>query len=144
YAWVRRIALRLAPSRRGSYLHLCAGFEWRGPFSLKLNPLTRHPHELCAATPNTGARRDDSLSLSSKATTMRTKRSVAAGVIGILAIVGLLGWTASAQAPPATLVCDHDPPADTTQIDAALLIKGLPCAEKVSPDGPFGDALANL
>jgi len=75
---------------------------------------------------------------------MRTKRSLSVGIIGILAIVGLLGWTASAQTPPATLVCDDDPPSDTTPIDAALLIKGLPCAEKVSPDGPFGDALANL
>jgi hypothetical protein len=75
---------------------------------------------------------------------MRTKRSLTVGIIGILAIVGLLGWTASAQAPPATLVCDDDPPSDTTPIDAALVIKGLPCAEKVSPDGPSGDALANL
>jgi predicted Holliday junction resolvase-like endonuclease len=36
YAWVRRIALRLAPARRGSYLHLRAGFERLGPFPFKL------------------------------------------------------------------------------------------------------------
>jgi hypothetical protein len=66
-------------------------------------------------------------------------------MIGVFAIVGLLGWTASAQAPPpapATLACDDDPPPDTTPIDAALLIKGLPCAEKVNPGS--GDTLANL
>src|SRR5262245_12699684 len=76
---------------------------------------------------------------------MRTKHSLAVGMIGIFAIVGLLGWTASAQAPPpapATLACDDDPPPDTTPIDAALLIKGLPCAEKVNPGS--GDTLANL
>jgi hypothetical protein len=76
---------------------------------------------------------------------MRTKHSLAVGIIGIFAIVGLLGWTASAQAPPpapATLACDDDPPPDTTPIDATLLIKGLPCAEKVNPGS--GDALANL
>ena len=76
---------------------------------------------------------------------MRTKHSLAVGMIGIFAIVGLLGWTASAQAPPpasATLACDDDPPPDTTPIDAALLIKGVPCAEKVNPGS--GDTLANL
>ena len=78
---------------------------------------------------------------------MGAKRSLAVGVIGILAIVGVLGWTASAQVPApasATLACDGDPPPDTTPIDAALLTKGLPCAEKVSADGPSGDALVNL
>jgi hypothetical protein len=99
---------------------------------------------------------------------MKTKRSLAVGVIGILAIVGLLGRTASAQAPapaaapaPATLACDNDPPPDTNQprnpnlppvqnptatpINASLLTKGLPCAENVSPLGLFGDdGLANL
>ena len=85
---------------------------------------------------------------------MGTKHSLAVGVIGILAIVGLLGWTASAQAPApasATLACDDDPPPDTNQprdpklppvlnpmatpIDAALLKKRLPCAENVSTLG---------
>jgi hypothetical protein len=78
---------------------------------------------------------------------MGTKRSLAVGAIGILAIVGVLGWTASAQVPAptsATLACDDDPPPDTTPIDAALLTKGLPCAEKVNADGPSGDALVNL
>jgi hypothetical protein len=78
---------------------------------------------------------------------MGIKRSLAVGAIGILAIVGLLGWTAFAQAPApasATPACDGDPPPDTTPIDTALLTKGLPCAEKVSPDGSSGDALANL
>ena len=98
---------------------------------------------------------------------MRTKCSLAVGAISILAIVGLSGWTASAQAPaaataPATLACDHDPPPDTNQtkapadplpqeqvkatpIDASLLTKGLPCAENVNPRGLFGDnGLANL
>ena len=49
---------------------------------------------------------------------MGTKHALAVGVIGILAMVGLLGWGASAQAPapaPATLACDHDPPPDTNQ-----------------------------
>ena len=92
-----------------------------------------------------GARLNDSRSLFTRATTMRTKHSLAVGMIGIFAIVGLLGWTASAQAPPpasATLACDDDPPPDTTPIDAALLIKGVPCAEKVNPGS--GDTLANL
>src|SRR5262245_58716304 len=95
---------------------------------------------------------------------MRTRLSLAVGVIGISAIVGLLGWTASAQAPasaPATLACDDEPPPDTNQprnpnlppaqnptatpINASLLTKGLPCAENVSPLGLFGDdGLANL
>jgi hypothetical protein len=94
---------------------------------------------------------------------MRTKPSLAVGVIGILAIVGLMGWTASAQVPvptTATLACDDNPPPDTNQtkppatplpetkltpIDASLLSKGLPCAENVNPRGPFGDdGLANL
>jgi hypothetical protein len=95
---------------------------------------------------------------------MRTRLSLAVGVIGIFAIVGLLGWTASAQAPasaPATLACDDEPLPDTNQprnpnlppaqnptatpIDASLLTKGLPCAENVSPLGLFGDdGLANL
>jgi hypothetical protein len=94
---------------------------------------------------------------------MRTKHSLLVGVIGILAIVGLLGWTASAQAPPpapATLACDHDPAPDTNQprnpnlppapqpmatpIDASLLTKRLPCAENVSTLGLGDDALANL
>ena len=88
---------------------------------------------------------------------MRTKLSLASGATGILAIVGLLGWTASAQAPasaPASLACDDDPPPDTNQttdpptatpINASLLTRGLPCAEKVSTRGLFGDdGLANL
>ena len=86
---------------------------------------------------------------------MRTKLSLALGATGIFAIIGLLGWTASAQAPasaPASLACDDDPPADqttdpptATPIDASLLTKRLPCAEKVSTRGLFGDdALANL
>src|SRR5215468_7965900 len=40
---------------------------------------------------------------------MRTKLSLAVGATGILAIIGLLGWTASAQAPasaPASLVIE--------------------------------------
>jgi hypothetical protein len=94
---------------------------------------------------------------------MRTKRSLVVGVIGIVVVVGLLGWTASAQAPapaPATLACNDDPPPDTNQprnpnlppvpnpmatpIDASLLTKGLPCAENVSPLGLVDDDLANL
>jgi hypothetical protein len=92
-----------------------------------------------------------------KGTIMGTKCSLAAGVIGVFGVVGLLGWTASAQAPaPAasTLTCDNNPPLDTNQttdpptptpIDASLLTKGLPCAENVNPRGVFGDdRLANL
>jgi len=88
---------------------------------------------------------------------MSVKRSLAVAVIGILGIVGLLAWTASAQTPATTtaaLTCDNDPPPDTDQtadpptatgIDASLLTKGLPCAEKVNPRGLFGDdGLANL
>src|SRR5262249_6015711 len=88
---------------------------------------------------------------------MRTKLSLAVGATGILAIIGLLGWTASAQAPasaPASLACDDDPLPDTNQttdpptatpINASLLTRGLPCAEKVSTRGLFGDdGLANL
>ena len=88
---------------------------------------------------------------------MRTKLSLALGATGIFAIIGLLGWTASAQAPAsatASLACDDDPPPDTNQttapptptpINAALLTRGLPCAEKVNTRGLFGDdGLANL
>jgi hypothetical protein len=78
---------------------------------------------------------------------MKTRLSLAVGTTGILAIVGLLGWTASAQAPApaaATLACDDDPAPDTTPIDGTLLTKGLPCAEKVSPVGPSSDGLVNL
>jgi hypothetical protein len=61
YAWVGRIALGLAPVRRGFYLHLRAGFERLGPFPLKskFSSVGRRLlslHELSAATPNTGAR----------------------------------------------------------------------------------------
>jgi hypothetical protein len=106
-------------------------------------------HELsCIKSPNDWEQRlKDSRSVSKRATTMTTKHSLAVGMIGIFAIVGLLGWTASAQAPPpasATLACNDDPPPDTTPIDTALLIKGLPCAENVNPVGPSDDALANL
>src|SRR5437868_14286271 len=89
--------------------------------------------------------------------TMRTKLSLAVGATGILAILGLLAWTASAQAPAsarASLACDDDPPPDTnrttdpptaTPINASLITTGLPCAEKVNTQGLFGDdALANL
>jgi hypothetical protein len=88
---------------------------------------------------------------------MRTKLSLAVGATGILAIVGLLAWTASAQAPASSamlLACDDDPPPDTNQttdpptatpIDASLLTRGLPCAEKINTRGLFGDdGLANL
>jgi hypothetical protein len=88
---------------------------------------------------------------------MTTKLSLALGATGIFAIIGLLGWTALAQAPasaPASLACDDDPPPDTNQtiapptptpINAALLTRGLPCAEKVNTRGLFGDdGLANL
>src|ERR1700748_637896 len=88
---------------------------------------------------------------------MTTKLSLALGATGIFAIIGLMGWTASAQAPasaPASLACDDDPPPDTHQatappmpipIDDSLLTRGLPCAEKVNTRGLFGDdALANL
>jgi hypothetical protein len=43
---------------------------------------------------------------------MGTRHSLAVGVIGALAIVGLFGWMASALAPApaaATLACDDDP-----------------------------------
>src|SRR5262249_44242623 len=78
------------------------------------------------------------------------------GVVCVLGFVGLLAWTASAQAAPATstLTCDNNPPPDTNQprdppeataINASLLTKGLPCAENVSTLGLFGDdVLANL
>ena len=95
---------------------------------------------------------------------MGTTHSLAVGVIGILGLVGSLGWTASAQArapTPATLACDDDPSPDTNQprnsnlppvpnpmaapIDGSLLNKRLPCAEIVSNTGLFGnDNLANL
>ena len=95
---------------------------------------------------------------------MGTTHSLAVGVIGILGLVGSLGWIASAQAPaptPATLACDDDPSPDTNQprnpnlppvpnpmatpIDGSLLNKRLPCAENVSTLGLFGnDSLANL
>src|SRR5260370_27345659 len=88
---------------------------------------------------------------------MGVKRSLAVGVIGVFVAIGLLGWTASAQAPApatATLTCDNNPPPNTIQtsdpptpppIDASLLTKGLPCAENVSTRGLFGDDdLANL
>src|SRR5262249_23321876 len=96
---------------------------------------------------DTGGATNDSRSLFTRATTMSAKHSLAVGMIGIFAIVELLGWTSSAQTPPpapAMLACDDDPPPDSTPVDAALLIKGLPCAEKVNQVGPSGDALANL
>jgi hypothetical protein len=37
YAWVRRIALGLAPERLRFYLHLRTGFYWRTPFSTRIN-----------------------------------------------------------------------------------------------------------
>ena len=86
---------------------------------------------------------------------MGVKRALVVGVIGVFGAIGLLGWTASAQAPaPATLTCDNNPPLDTIQtadpptptpIEGSLLTKGLPCTENVSTRGLFGDnALANL
>jgi hypothetical protein len=146
-AWVKYIALRLH-----GLLHLRAGFRLAAFFTFIESHSFRHvpgAHELSSikSANHWEQRLNDSRSLCTRAITMRTKHELAVGIIGIFAIVGLLGWTASAQAPPpasARLACDDDPPADTTQIDAALLIKGLPCAEKVNPVGPFGDALANL
>ncbi len=86
---------------------------------------------------------------------MGVKRALVVGVIGVFGAIGLLGWTASAQAPaPATLTCDNNLPLDTIQtadpptptpIEGSLLTKGLPCTENVSTRGLFGDnALANL
>src|SRR5262249_43160832 len=130
--------------------HLRAGFDRLTAFFTFIESDSfRHvpgAHELsCIKSANDWDQRlKDSRSLSKRAITMRTKHSLAVGMIGIFAIVGLLGWTASAQAPPpasATLACNDDPPPDTTPIDAALLIKGLPCAENVNPVGPSDDAL---
>src|SRR5262249_19233733 len=84
--------------------------------SLRYVPRVRELSSIKAA--NTGSTGDHSRSLSRRATTMRTKLSLASGATGILAIVGLLGWTASAQAPasaPPSLACDDDPPPDTNQ-----------------------------
>src|SRR5262249_40232932 len=109
---------------------------------------------------NTGERGATiAVAYSRKATTMKIKPSFAVGVVGILAIVGLLGWTASAQAPApatATLACDRDPAPDTNQpnprgvprgraggrpprIDPSLRSRGWPCGENASPRGLFGD-----
>ena len=150
---VRNIILRLAPASDGLYLHLRVGFDRLIRLSRSLNSQSFagtcrvRTYYHASSQQTLGARRDDSRSLSKKATTMKTRLSLAVGATGILAIVGLLGWTASAQAPApaaATLACDDDPAPDTTPIDGTLLTKGLPCAEKVSPVGPSSDGLVNL
>jgi hypothetical protein len=159
-AWVRNIALRLAPARHDLF-YICAPVLIdfiRFSLSLKVIPSgTCRRIIMYQISKHWERGRNDSRSLFTRATTMRTKHSLAVGATGILAIVGLLGWTASAQAPasaPASLACDDDPPPDTNQatdpptatpINASLLTRRLPCAEKVSTRGLFGDdALANL